>query len=45
MQLPRSGEDIHMVQKLLSHADLRTTVICLHLMVEDLHGGVNKAFG
>jgi len=44
-QLLRSGVDIHKVQKLLGHADLRTTVIYLHLLVDDLHDSVDKAFG
>ena len=43
--LLRQGVDVHMVQKLLGHANINTTVIYLHLMVHDLQDSVDRAFG
>ena len=31
-----NGVDIHKIQRLLGHADIKTTVLCLHLVDDDL---------
>lgn len=41
-QLLRAGADVKELQQLLGHADLATTSIYLHVMVDRLHGVVNK---
>jgi integrase/recombinase XerD len=41
-QLLRAGADVKELQQLLGHADLATTAVYLHVVVDRLHGVVNK---
>jgi site-specific recombinase XerD len=41
-QLLRAGADVKELQQLLGRSDLATTAVYLHVVVDRLHGVVNK---
>lgn len=44
-ELVRAGMDLHVVQRLLGHAELETTVRYLHLQDGDLRNAIDHVFG
>jgi site-specific recombinase XerD len=44
-ELARAGVDIHVVQRLLGHASIASTVGYTHLALDDLRGAVSDVWG